>query len=33
MLEPWCTNVMRFKVERMKEVARMIRRHLDGIVA
>lgn len=29
----WCTNVMRSKVEPMKEVARMIRAHFDGIVA
>ncbi len=28
-----CTNVMRSKVEPMKEVARMIRNHFDGIVA
>ena len=33
MLEQWCTNVMRSKVESMKEVARMIRKHFDGIVA
>ncbi|BDB30513.1 ISL3 family transposase (plasmid) [Cupriavidus sp. P-10] len=33
MLEQWCTNVMRSKVEPMKEVARMIRKHFDGIVA
>lgn len=33
MLKQWCTNVMRSKVEAMKAVARMIRRHLDGIVA
>ncbi|MGN2393471.1 transposase, partial [Pelomicrobium sp. G1] len=29
----WCTNVMRSKVEPMKEVARLIRNHFDGIVA
>jgi transposase len=29
----WCTNVMRSRVEPMKEVAQMIRRHFDGIVA
>lgn len=29
----WCTNVMRSKVEPMKEVAKLIRRHLEGIVA
>ncbi|WP_147654171.1 transposase, partial [Vulcaniibacterium gelatinicum] len=29
----WCTNVMRSKVEPMKDVARMIRKHFDGILA
>jgi transposase len=33
LLIQWCTNVMRSKVEPMKEVARMIRTHLEGIVA
>ncbi len=33
MLEQWCKNVMRSKVEPMKDVARMIRKHFDGIVA
>ena len=33
MLRQWCTNVMRSKVEPMKAVARMIRKHLEGIVA
>ena len=33
MLWQWCTNVMRSKVEPMKDVARMIRNHLEGIVA
>lgn len=33
MLRQWCTNVMRSKVEPMKDVARMIRKHLEGIVA
>ena len=33
MLWQWCTNVMRSKVEPMKVVARLIRSHLDGIVA
>jgi transposase len=33
MLSQWCTNVLRSKVEPMKEVARMIRRHFDGVVA
>ena len=33
MLEHWCTCVMRSKVEPMKEVAALIRRHLEGIVA
>lgn len=33
MLNQWCTNVNRSKVEPMKAVAKMIRKHLDGIVA
>ena len=33
MLTQWSTNVMRSKVEPMKVVAKMIRSHLDGIVA
>lgn len=33
MLTHWCTRVMRSKVEPMKEVAAMVRRHLEGIVA
>ena len=33
MLEHWCLCVMRSKVEPMKEVAKMIRSHLEGIVA
>jgi transposase len=33
MLLHWCTCVMRSKVEPMKEVAAMVRRHLQGIVA
>jgi len=33
MLRQWCTNVMRSKVEPMKEVARMIRNHFEGIIA
>lgn len=33
MLSQWTTNIMRSKVEPMKEVAKMIRSHLDGIVA
>lgn len=33
MLAHWCNCVMRSKVEPMKEVARMIRTHLEGIVA
>ena len=33
MLTQWATNVMRSKVEPMKEVAKLIRSHLDGIVA
>jgi transposase len=33
MLRRWCTGVIRSKVEPMKDVARMILRHFDGIVA
>lgn len=33
MLRQWCTNVCRSKVEPMKAVARLIRRHLEGIIA
>ena len=33
MLLHWCTCVMRSKVEPMKEVAALVRRHLKGIVA
>lgn len=33
LLRQWCTNVMRSKVEPMKAVARMIRNHLEGVVA
>lgn len=33
MLRQWATNVMRSKVEPMKNVAKMIRKHLEGIVA
>jgi len=33
MLKHWYTCVMRSKVEPMKEVAAMVRRHLEGIVA
>lgn len=33
MLQHRCTCVMRSKVEPMKEVAALVRRHLDGIVA
>lgn len=33
MLTQWATNVMRSKVEPMKEVAKLIRGHLDGILA
>ncbi len=33
MLQHWCTCVMRSKVDPMTEVARMIRSHLEGIVA
>lgn len=33
MLHRWCTCVMRSKVEPMKEVAAMVRKHIEGIVA
>jgi transposase len=33
LVAQWCTNVMRSKVEPMKQVATMIRTHFDGIVA
>lgn len=33
MLTRWCTCVMRSKVEPMKEVAAMVRRHREGVVA
>lgn len=33
MLTQWCTNVMRSKVEPMKDVAKLIRNHMEGIVA
>ena len=33
MLQHWCTCVMRSKVEPMKDVAALVRRHLEGIVA
>ena len=32
-LQHWCSCVMRSKVEPMKEVAALVRRHLEGIVA
>jgi transposase len=33
MLRQWYTNVMRSKVEPMKAITQMIRRHLAGMVA
>jgi transposase len=33
MLQHWCTCVMRSKVEPMKELAALVRKHLEGIVA
>lgn len=33
MLLQWCVNVMRSKVEPMKEVAELIRNHIEGIVS
>jgi len=32
-LKHWCVCVMRSKIEAMKEVAALVRRHLEGIVA
>ena len=33
MLKQWCANVARSKVEPMKAVARLVRAHLEGIIA
>jgi len=33
LLRQWCTNVLRSKVEPMKEVAQLIRKHFEGILA
>ena len=33
LLRQWCTNVMRSKVEPMKEVAQMIRNRFEGVLA
>jgi transposase len=33
LLKQWCTNVLRSKVEPMKDVAEMIRNHFEGILA
>lgn len=33
LLRQWCTNVMRSKVEPMKEVSAMTRKHFEGILA
>ena len=33
MLWQWCTNVMRSKVAPMKEVAKLIRNHFEGVIA
>jgi transposase len=33
MLQHWCTCVMRSKVDPMKEVATLVRHHIEGIVA
>ena len=32
-LKRWCVCVMRSKVDAMKEVAALVRRHLEGIMA
>ena len=33
LLNRWCSNVLRSKIEPMKEVAEMVRSHLEGILA
>lgn len=33
MLKRWCTNVLRSRVEPMKQVARMIRTHFEGVIS
>ena len=33
LLQHWCTCVMRSKIDAMKDVAAMIRAHLEGIAA
>jgi transposase len=33
LLQQWCSNFMGSKVEPMKAVARLVRNHLEGIVA
>jgi transposase len=33
LLKQWCTNVMRSKVDPMREVAEMIRNHFEGVLA
>ena len=33
LLNRWCSNVLRSKVEPMKDVAQMVRAHLEGILA
>jgi transposase len=33
MLLQWCVNIMRSKIEPMKEIAQLIRSHLEGIVS
>ena len=33
LLNRWCSNVLRSKVEPMKEVAEMVRSHLEGILS
>jgi Transposase len=32
LLRQWCTNVLRSKVQPMKEVAQLIRNHLKGVI-
>ena len=33
LLNRWCSNVLRSKIDPMKEVAQMVRAHLEGILA
>jgi transposase len=33
LLKQWCTNVLRSKVDPMRDVAEMIRNHFEGVLA